>query len=437
MEAEAQQQPVERVSSEGLPVRRKWGLIGFSTALLLGGALVFGFTDAKAPNDSDNKTVTSLPIAFNLPALQGLSPWQGRRHPQVNGRHPPKISMRTATAVKQSSITVVPMDYWDRMQWAKKERLAFQSQRKETYSKRVQWKDGGGRINRFRTEGYEDDMYEDVEETLQAEERMSETSGNAPVLVLKATGPTARHIDDSKSAPAHADLLQQSSKAHPTSAPAHANLLPGLPRSIALPASTVIATWIGGLEVFKFYERKLAKQVLMKMDDDIKKSRIDQVWALVSKPSADLPPAQADKVYALAGAKNQLLSDKTGRLSEIARRQGLRKAGIDPDYGFVSVMELGEAVLMPVLIQGLPVGVKKMQHDFLLQIVSHAAEMGRLVGISASNERFQKVYEGLGFESVPLQDPGLETFMVYTKPIPNVEEAKEHSIFDVGDLQVA
>lgn len=381
--------------------------------------VMLGSGNAKVPKTATDNSATSLSAAFNVPALQGLKP-----SPLNGGR--PRTSMRPASSVKGISMSAVPMDYWERMEWAKKERLAFAGERKQRYAKRATWKDTGGRTNSIRTLVYDNDM-SDMEETPQTHERMSKTDINQPtdVLVFKASGPITPIFDESK--------------VSPTSEPAHANLLPMLPRSIGRPASTVIATLMGGLEAFKFYERKAAV-VLMKMADDVKKSRVDQVMALVSKPSPELPPAENDTVYALAAAKNQLLSDKTGRLSEIATKQGLRKAGLDPEYGLVPVMELGEAVVMPVLLPGMQLnygGVNKMQRELLLQIVSHAATMGRLVGISPSNERFQKIYEDLGFENVPLQYPGFETFMVYTKPMTDVQGTNAHAMFDLRDLEVA
>ena len=196
--------------------------------------------------------------------------------------------------------------------------------------------------------------------------------------------------------------------------------------------------------------------MLAMMAAEIKTSHPDEVLALVSHfgifgSKVDLPSSQAEKywlenIFAMATASKRVQADDTGKLEDIAQRQGLKQAfpGLHDD-GYVPVVEIGRVVASPLSAEQWDAG--GVGKELLLQIVKRAAASGHLVvhrpisttpssAIARTDARnedldLEAYYEELGFERIDAS--GVDNLMVYSKPVP--EEL--NFIFDMGSLWVA
>jgi len=153
--------------------------------------------------------------------------------------------------------------------------------------------------------------------------------------------------------------------------------------------------------------------VLKMMEDKIeriaKRSTSHQVLALATKANVrqtDLP----SNMLAMALVSQDLMYDFSGgKLENIIRRQGLKKASGLVKGGLVPVVHIAQVVATPML--SIPGGLGK---QLLLQIVRRAAASGHLVLLRAHNMRLAEYYQSIGFEL--LYDRGHEQELAEDMP---------------------
>jgi len=216
-------------------------------------------------------------------------------------------------------------------------------------------------------------------------------------------------------------------------------------KNVALSASPIIKSWkqLANTEAESLleedeikkekFESKMteAQNILTEMARNLKRSSPHDILALATKDDGKKVESAAD-VVALAMVTNHSQKDDTGKLKDIAEKQGLREAsakdGPASKCCVAPVMVIGEVVAKPT--KDRMVGLGK---ELLLQIVRHAATSGRLVVLSPASEWLLEYYQEMGFE--PIDSADRVGPMVYSKPLPDVTD-NEHA-FQMVRLRLA
>lgn len=218
-------------------------------------------------------------------------------------------------------------------------------------------------------------------------------------------------------------------------------------RPVALDPNRVLSSWLDNAEADVFRFKKMADDVASFPPHDIIALLTGSDEFLSSDTLEDTPSASGvSTVWAMATVTNLLLSDNTGVLRGIGKRldipakldlgdttddfgKTLNTMSVTDRDGMVPAVAVENVITSPIadIVGGAP---EKLTKEFLLQMVGHAALVGRLVVLSCNSVRSQKLYEDIGFEVFESYPADEEMFMVYNKRIPQATDGE--SLFELA-----
>lgn len=174
-----------------------------------------------------------------------------------------------------------------------------------------------------------------------------------------------------------------------------------------------------------------AQNILNEMTQNLKRATPHDIVGLATKDKTENLDPAAD-VFVLAMINNHFQKDDTGKLKDIAEKQGLIEASAQDGEASqccpAPVIVIGEVVAKPTKDRMAGLG-----KELLLRIVRHAATMGRLVVLSPASEWLLEYYQTIGFE--PIDSADRVGPMVYSKPLPEIAD-NEHA-FQMVRLRLA